>query len=206
MVESITDKFNIMVIGDEEVGKTTILERYFERKFYSDRKKTIGVEHYLKDYRDDKTHLLYNLKFWDTAGQEKFRAITKHYYQRANGMIVVLAINKRSSLSNLKIWINSIIENSSSKIPLVVICNKCDLEDERAFQNTEVERVCYEENLKVYFTSAKSGVNIDEAFEHIINVIIKESQSKEIGLEDNKEKIKLDNTHNDSNSSSKCCS
>lgn len=201
MVDKITDKFNIMVIGDEEVGKTTVLERYFNRKFNSERKKTIGVEYYVKDHKDEKSGLCYNLKFWDTAGQEKFRSVTKHYYQRAHGMLITMAINKRSSFTNLKMWINSIIENSNSKIPLVVVCNKCDLENEREVQNLEIERFCHEEKLKVYFTSALNGLNIDEAFDYIISEVIKENQFK--GKE---EKVELNEGLPSKNTSgSNCC-
>ena len=164
-MEKIADKYNIMVIGDEKVGKTTVLERYFNRKFMPERKKTIGVEFYNKDYLDNKSKLQYKLKFWDTAGQEKFRSVTKNYYQRAHGMMITMAIDNRPSFENLKMWVNSVFENSgNTNMPLVVICNKCDLEDNREVENSEVENLCKEDfkGLKVFFTSAKNGTNIDE--------------------------------------------
>lgn len=181
MVEhKIADKFNIMVIGDEKVGKTTILERHFNRKFNSERKKTIGVEYYNKEYTDQKSGLIYSLKFWDTAGQEKFRSVTKNYYQRAHGMIITMAIDNKSSFNNLKMWVNSVFENSgNSNMPLVVVCNKIDLEDEREVQNSEVEDLCNDESLrlKFFFTSAKTGANIDESVEYIIKEVIKTNTS-----------------------------
>ncbi len=173
-----SDKFNIMVIGDEEVGKTTILERYFNRKFNSERKKTIGVEYYLKNYTEPISKELYSFKFWDTAGQEKFQAITKNYFQRANAMVIVIAINKRSSFSNLKKWIVSIADSGTTDIPLVVFCNKFDLETEREVDNIEIDQFCNNENLKFYYTSAKNGYNIDEAFDYIINEVIKISNRR----------------------------
>lgn len=177
-MEKPVDKYNIMVIGDENVGKTTILERYFNRKFNSERKKTIGVEYYLKSYTQKEKNLLYNLKFWDTAGQEKFQSVTRNYYQRSHGMLITMAINIRSSFSNLKMWINSIYDGSSlSDLPIVVICNKCDLEDQRQVSNNEIEKFCKEEKLKVFFTSAKNGSNIDEAFDYIINKVIDKNSS-----------------------------
>lgn len=200
-MDKAVDKFNIMVIGDEEVGKTTILERYFNRKFNSERKKTIGVEYYLKSYTDNTSNLNYSLKFWDTAGQERFHSVTKNYYQRAHGMLITMAINKKSSFSNLKMWINSIIEGSSSAndLPLVVLCNKCDLEDEREVQNSEIERFCSEEKLRFFYTSAKNGKNIDEAFEYVIKEVIKKNTGKEKEEGMNlKEDI-------DNKSNSKCC-
>lgn len=201
----LADKFNIMVIGDEEVGKTTILERYFNRKFNSERKKTIGVEYYLKPYTHSQTNLNYNIKFWDTAGQERFQSVTKNYYQRAHGMIITMAINKRSSFTNLKMWINSIREGTSStEIPLIVVCNKCDLEEEREVENSEIEKFCQEENIKTFFTSAKNGKNIDESFDSIINLVVKKNASKKEENERNN-RVDLNTGKVDNPSGSKCC-
>lgn len=200
-MEKIADKFNIMVIGDEKVGKTTILERFFNRKFNAERKKTIGVEYYNKEYIDQKSKLTYSLKFWDTAGQERFRSVTKNYYQRAHGMLIVISVDYRTSFDNLKMWVNSVFENSgNSQMPIVVVCNKIDLEDEREIQNSEVEKLCNDEsiNLKVFFTSAKSGTNIDTCFNYIIESVIK-SNSEE------KSTITLRESVNGNESKSRCC-
>lgn len=200
MESTVNDKLNIMVIGDEEVGKTTILERYFHRKFNSERKKTIGVEYFSKTHRDSNSNISYNIKFWDTAGQERFHSITKNYFKRAQGMIITLAINKKSSFLNLKMWINSIIDGSSTtEIPIVVLCNKCDLEEEREVQNSEIEKFCKEEKLRFFYTSAKNGNNIDEAFEHILKEVVKKNiensvNDKSVFIDDKKEK-----------SNKKCC-
>lgn len=167
------EKLSIMIIGDEEVGKTTILERYLKGSFTSERKKTIGVEKYPLSYKDNDTNKSYLINFWDTAGQERFHTITKNYYQRANGMVITMAINKRNSFSNLKMWINSITENNSKKLPIVILCNKFDLESERQISNQEIEQFCNSENKKMYFTSAKTGFNIEPAFNFIINETVK---------------------------------
>ena len=175
-MEKIADKYNIMIIGDEKVGKTTVLERYFNRKFMSERKKTIGLEFYCSDYIDSKTKLQYKLKFWDTAGQEKFRSVTKNYYQRAHGMMITMAVDNRPSFDNLKMWVNNVFENATNKnMPLVIICNKCDLEeDKKVVKEHEVTNLCKEEiNLRVFFTSAKNGTNIDEVFNYITEEVVK---------------------------------
>jgi len=167
------EKLSIMIIGDEEVGKTTILERYLKGSFTSERKKTIGVEKYPLTYKDTDTNKTYQINFWDTAGQERFHTITKNYYQRANGMVITMAINKRNSFSNLKMWINSITENNSKRLPIVILCNKYDLESERQISNEEIEQFCNSESKKMYFTSAKTGFNIESAFNYIINETVK---------------------------------
>lgn len=201
MEKQTVDKFNLMVIGDEEVGKTTILERYFNRKFNSERKKTIGVEYYLKNYTDPNSDLTYSIKFWDTAGQEKFRSVTKHYYQRAHGMLITMAINKRSSFTNLKMWINSIMENSSADMPLVILCNKYDLEESREVDNSDIENFCKDEKLKFFFTSAKNGLNIDEAFDYIITSVVKKNST----IEDKPKGKNLSQRNEENGSGSRCC-
>ena len=104
-------------------------------------------------------------------------------------------------------WINSIFEESTSnELPLVVLCNKCDLEDEREIQNSEIEEFCRDEKLKLYFTSAKIGSNIDEAFDFIIKEVIKkntEKNSKEI-KSIKEETINLKDINKNANNS-KCC-
>ena len=193
------DKFNIMVIGDEKVGKTTLLERYFKGKFNSERKKTVGVEYYHKDYTNNKKET-YNIKFWDTAGQEKFRSVTKNYYQRAHGMIITMSVDYKTSFDNLLMWINSVKENSGNEnLPIVICCNKIDLpEEEREVDLNEVSKVCTEEhkNIKMFFTSAKNGNNINESFEYIIEKVIKENTVN------NDKNIDL---NGDSQKQSRCC-
>ena len=168
-----SDKFNIMVIGDEKVGKTTILKRYFDRTFNLERKKTIGVDFHYKDWTYKENKLTYNIKFWDTAGQEKFKTVGKSYFQRANGMIVVMSIDNRSSFDSIKMWINSVCEKSEKIIPIIIICNKIDLEDNKEVEYDEVKSLGAELSINVFFTSAKSGDNIDEVFEFIMNEVIK---------------------------------
>ena len=191
-----SNRFDIMIIGDEKVGKTTILERYFKREFNSERKKTIGIEKYPKKYTDPISLKTFDVVIWDTAGQERFKSVTKNYYRKADAMIITMAITNKSSFSNIKMWINSITENTTKPIPLVVFCNKYDLEDEREVSNYDIERFCSEENLKFFYTSAKDGHNIDTGFEYIFKEVCKAE----------KKKILVDlSISGDDDSKSKCC-
>jgi small GTP-binding protein len=164
------DKFNIMIIGDERVGKTAILERYLNKKFLSERKQTIGIEHYDKIVTYDDKDYLY--KVWDTAGQEKFRVMARNYYQKAHGMILTCAINNRSSFENLRVWINALKDNVGlDRIQLIVIANKCDLDNERCVSTEEIQQKANELGVEYYETSAKSGKGIDEAFDTIFRKV-----------------------------------
>jgi small GTP-binding protein len=170
--EKFFDKFNIMLIGDGSVGKTCILERYFNKKFSSDRKQTIGVECYDKaKIIDDKR---FQIKIWDTAGQEKYAVMSRNYYQRANGIVLTCSLTNRDSFNNLKNWLHSIKENSSQQeIQLIIMANKCDLLEEREVKTEEIAQKAKELGVEYFETSAKENINLDEAFNCIINKIYK---------------------------------
>lgn len=130
------------------------------------------------------------VKIWDTAGQEKFAAVTKGYYQRAHGMIVTCAVDSRKTFNNLRNWIYSIRENNiNDNLPIVLVGNKCDLTENREIKQEELVCLAKEWGVECYETSAKEGTNVDEAFDYIINKIYKTLYKKIDGikLEEQKE-------------------
>jgi small GTP-binding protein len=166
MEKKYADKFNVMMIGDEKVGKTAILERFLKKTFLSERKQTIGIEHYDKVIKQDNRDFLF--KVWDTAGQEKFRVMSRSYYQKAHGMILTCAINNRDSFNNIRVWLNSIKDSVGvENIQLIIIANKCDLDEERVITEDEIKEKADELGIQYFETSAKSGQNVDEAFDAI---------------------------------------
>jgi small GTP-binding protein len=191
------DKFNVMIIGDEKVGKTAILERFLKKTFLSERKQTIGIEHYDKLVsRDDKDFLF---KVWDTAGQEKFRVMSRSYYQKAHGMILACAVNNRDSFSNLRVWLNNLKDNvGSENIQLIIIANKCDLEEERVVSEEEIKARAVDLGIEYFETSAKTGKGVDEAFDCIFQKVYRSVYNKRgFRLSEAKDK--------DNVSGSKCC-
>jgi small GTP-binding protein len=195
MQDKYFDKFNIMIIGDEKVGKTSILERYFyflnyygryfNRKFTEDRKQTLGVACYEKDkFIDDKKYLI---KIWDTAGQEKFAVMSKSYYQRAHAIIITCAINNRNSYFNLKNWLNSIKDNTmADSIQMIIIANKCDLSHEREVSSEELKEKADELNVEYFETSAKENIKIDEAFDTVVKKVFNNIYKRQKGFDLNK--------------------
>jgi small GTP-binding protein len=164
------DKFNIMIIGDEKVGKTAIFERYLKKTFLGVRKQTIGIEYYDKLINfDDKNYLF---KVWDTAGQEKFRVMARSYYQKAHGMILTCSLDNRESFENLKIWLITLKECVGlEEIQLIILANKCDLDEERQVSEEEIKTRAKELGIEYFETSAKTGQNIDLAFQTIFKKV-----------------------------------
>jgi len=172
MEKKYEDKFNVMIIGDEKVGKTAILERFLKKTFLSERKQTIGIEHYDKIVKEENKDFLF--KVWDTAGQEKFRVMSRSYYQKAHGMILACAINNRESFYNIRTWLNNIEESVGvDQIQLVIISNKCDLNEEREVSYEEIKKKADELGIEFFETSAKLGQGVDEAFDCIFKKVYK---------------------------------
>jgi small GTP-binding protein len=137
----------------------------------------MGVECYEKvKIIDDKK---FQIKIWDTAGQEKFAVMAKSYYQRAHGIILTCAVNNTNSFYNLKNWLNSLKDNTNEeKIQIIIIANKCDLVDEREVSTEEIAKKAKEINAEYFETSAKDNTNIENAFNSIIDKVVRNVYSK----------------------------
>lgn len=157
--------FKIVIIGDSSVGKTGILNRYLHNEFYKDTKATVGVEFGAKKLNINKKHI--KLQIWDTAGQERYRAITSTYYKGAKGAFIVFDISNKTSFENVDRWIKEIKMLAEIDIFIILIGNKCDLEDKREVSTEEAKNKAEFLGIPYLETSAKISTNIDKAFNDI---------------------------------------
>ena len=119
----------ILVIGDAETGKTSIIQRYVYKTFDEHHNATLGVNFALKRLRVEDT--LLNVQLWDIAGQERFIGLAPTYYKHAVAAIVVIDITKKQTLINAKKWKNDVDDKvflrDGDNIPVVLFANKvCD--------------------------------------------------------------------------------
>jgi len=140
----------------------------------------LGVDSYEKLVELENKQFL--VKVWDTAGQEKFAVLAKNYYQRAHGMIVVCAINDRRSFENIRIWLASIKESAEEDIQIILVANKCDLQEEREVPSEEIRAKAEEHRLEYFETSSKENTNVNEAFDKIIQKIYHTIYDKPEGI------------------------
>lgn len=121
---------NIMLLGNTEVGKTTFLHQYIKKTFKEVGMMTVGVDSETVDVIIDNKEKV-STKIWDTAGQEKFQAIFRSHYQKADGMILIYSVVERMTFDKIQEWINSIIDSSKKGITIFLVSNKNDLPDEQ---------------------------------------------------------------------------
>ena len=172
-------KFKILIIGDSGVGKTSMLLKYVEDYFQDTHIATIGVEY--KTKKITKGNYKITLNIWDTAGQELFKSITKSFFINTTGIIFVYDITKRDSFSGtsgVKNWIKD--SEEYGKFDSILCGNKIDLEKKREVKYDELKELGIKKGMEFLETSAKTGKNINEAFEKLVDTIIKNRTEEEL--------------------------
>ena len=167
-------EYKIILVGDSGVGKTSILKKFINNEFNEDIKCTINVDFFSKSIKIDK-NLYTNLKIYDTAGQEKYRALIKQYYQGTDGIILVFDLTNENSFNKLKSWINEVSDNTE-KAQIILVGNKADL-IERKIDEETAENFAKQKDMKYIETSAKEGTNILLLFEELALDINKKKQN-----------------------------
>jgi small GTP-binding protein len=160
----------IVLIGDSGVGKTNLLARFTRDQFSPDSKSTIGVEFATKALEvEGKT---VKAQIWDTAGQERYRAITSAYYRGAIGALLLYDVSGSLSFQSLTRWLQELRENADTNIVVMLVGNKCDLQELRAVATDEGIGFAKSENLLFIETSARDATNVQEAFTRLITEIV----------------------------------
>ena len=167
----------ILLIGDSQVGKTSLLLKYTEHVFPEEHIATIGVEYKDKFILKDNYNI--RLQIWDTAGQERFHSITKNIYRNANGVLFVYDITNQESFGNIKNWIKD-LQNVGNDIKGVIIGNKIDLEQKRDVSKQDLEEIGKKYNMPILETSAKQSINVNEGFELLVNELLKGKNESQI--------------------------
>ena len=160
-------KISIILVGDTNVGKTSIFKRYYKNEFKASKNSTIGVEFEAKEfkYKGQK----YSIQIFDTAGQERFRSLTESYFHLGDGAFVVFDLTNKNSLISISGWIKNVIEKKPN-VKMIILGNKDDLKD-RQIPEDEINEVLEENNISNYIrVSAKNGTNIEKAFEEMIDL------------------------------------
>jgi len=176
-IETYDHLFKIILIGDSGVGKSSILLRYLDDKFSENSTCTIGVDFGIKTINIRSKKI--KLQIWDTAGQEKYKAITSSYYKGCHGIILVYDVTNITSFSNINNWFNEISDKVSFTLPKILISNKNDLlknADNQTLVNSvdplTAQNWASDHSMQFVETSAKDSHNIDQAFSILASIIL----------------------------------
>ena len=189
--------FKVLLLGDTDVGKSSLILRYTEETFNSKLVNSIGVDFKMKKKEIDGK--IIKVQIWDTAGHERFRSITYSYYRGANAIIIVFDITDKKSFLSITEWLKQIEKHAKENVFKFLVGNKSDLAEERKVTFEEAKEYADKHDLPYIETSAKEGININELFESSIKSFL--SNNKYIGGDKN---IKLNNQSTTSEKN-ECC-
>ena len=185
--------FKILFLGSIGVGKTSIINRYIKDIFINEQKSTIGIDYKTKT-------VIYNskkikLKIFDTSGQERFRTLTKNYYQNAHGIILVFDLKRVETFDELTYWMDEINKNcDKDKIGMILIGNKKDGDlNEIKIKNEQINQIAKLYNFSYIETSAVTNQNIKECFDLMVKILYEKniiSKTKNNNGEINQENMK----------------
>ncbi|XP_023331649.1 ras-related protein Rab-3 isoform X2 [Eurytemora carolleeae] len=161
--------FKLLIIGNSSVGKTSFLFRYADDSFTSAFVSTVGIDFKVKTvFRQDKR---VKLQIWDTAGQERYRTITTAYYRGAMGFILMYDVTNEESFTSVHDWCTQIKTYSWDNAQVILVGNKCDMEDERVISYERGKHLADSLGLEFFETSAKENINVRAVFERLVDMI-----------------------------------
>ncbi|XP_062423452.1 ras-related protein Rab-6A isoform X1 [Rhea pennata] len=183
-------KFKLVFLGEQSVGKTSLITRFMYDSFDNTYQATIGIDFLSKTmYLEDRTQnrplcifpcmsflvrfvfpfriLLIRLQLWDTAGQERFRSLIPSYIRDSAAAVVVYDITNVNSFQQTTKWIDDVRTERGSDVIIMLVGNKTDLADKRQVSIEEGERKAKELNVMFIETSAKAGYNVKQLFRRV---------------------------------------
>ena len=182
--------FKVLLVGNSDVGKSSLILRYVDQIWNDVFVPTIGVDFKVKSLEIENKSI--KLQIWDTAGQERFRNVISSYFKGAHGILLIFDITSRDSFKELENWLAEVEKNASTQIlkiligKKILIGNKCDLEEEREISKDEGEAFAMRNGMQYIETSAKINTNVNEAFEALSKIMVEYYSKKSSAINENK--------------------
>ncbi|KAM8817665.1 ras-related protein Rab-25 isoform 1-T1 [Rhynchonycteris naso] len=158
--------FKVVLIGESGVGKTNLLSRFTRNEFSHDSRTTIGVEFSTRTVMLGTAAV--KAQIWDTAGLERYRAITSAYYRGAVGALLVFDLTKHQTYAVVERWLKELYDHAEATIVVMLVGNKSDLSQAREVPSDEARMFAETNGLLFLETSALDSTNVELAFETVL--------------------------------------
>ncbi|XP_072226801.1 ras-related protein Rab-25-like [Leuresthes tenuis] len=170
--------FKVVLIGESGVGKSNLLSRFTKNEFNHDSRTTIGVEFSTRTVQLD--NFTIKAQIWDTAGLERYRAITSAYYRGAVGALLVFDISKHLTYESAERWLKELYDHADPHMVVMLVGNKSDLESLRTVPTDEARAFADKKGLMYMETSALDSTNVEAAFNEVLMAIHRKVASREV--------------------------
>jgi len=179
--ENTIGPFKVLLVGDANVGKTSILKRYAENRTTDEYTSTIGIDFKMKIVKLGGRRNI-KLQLWDTAGQERFRGMCRSYYRGADAIVFVYDVTNIKTFENINFWINE-LEATSQKDGMpwnttltdsthcALVGNKCDLVSDRQVSPVEAQETADKLKVDHFLTSARDNSNVEVVFDTLAQAL-----------------------------------
>jgi small GTP-binding protein len=163
----------VVVVGDQEVGKTSLLLKYSKNTFQENYKPTLGADFIIKEEKldnDDEFHLY----LWDLAGHPSFSILRQYYMHGANGALVCFALNNNNTFDSVENWLKDVYRVRPQKIPVILVGTKSDIDQD--VDQDRIDKFCSDNEVVFMKTSSKEGENVREVFLKMIDLIMEQNK------------------------------
>jgi small GTP-binding protein len=174
--------FKVVFIGDAAVGKTSLIARHISASFKGNYVPTLGANVTSKDYNVKGQTI--TLMIWDIAAQEGYNEVRADYYSGAKAAFAVYDVTRPETYDDILFWLDDLKKAVPKKIPIVLVANKIDLP--AVVNSKTAEKLAHDLRLDYIQTSAKSGENVEESFQGIVEKLIKAVPAKTISKKESK--------------------
>jgi len=161
------DLFKILILGDSNSGKTSLLDRLVNNQFVDFYISTIGIDFNVKTIRlEDETKV--KLQIWDSCGQERFRSLTRSYYRNSSAFIICYDVTNLKSFENAKFWISEIEKYvDDHNVYQILVGTKNDMQGLRQIEYSKGINYAHSLGIDFIETSSKNDINVKELFYHL---------------------------------------
>uniref|UniRef100_A0A3Q2Q0C2 small monomeric GTPase n=1 Tax=Fundulus heteroclitus TaxID=8078 RepID=A0A3Q2Q0C2_FUNHE len=167
--------FKVVLVGNSNVGKTSLLRSFCEGRFHPSTTATVGIDYSVKTLTLENMQIA--MQLWDTAGQERYCSITKQFFRKADGVVLMYDVTVEESFKAVKPWLLNVQEVAGEGIPILLLGNKMDIARGREVSFKQAQQLAFENKVMFFEVSAYTGKNVTESLTHLARVLMEQEDT-----------------------------